>query len=121
MTVEEYVNRYFDDNGSPLSGLNNIKVDTAIITHDIKKAEQKLCEIYSERRSEVIHFINGKYDRPEIRLKDGTRYIVLNPNATSKGYRCKKAIIDRNITIGEFEDYVSGICLYCGKNDISFF
>lgn len=120
LTVEEYVNRYYEDCGSPLSGLNNVKVDTIIFTNDVEKADKKLNEIYNNHKSEVARFIKGSWTS-EIWLNDGSRYIWLRPLPGSKGYRCRKAIIDRNINFDDFLNYIDGVCLYCGKKDVSFF
>lgn len=119
MTLEEYVNLHRGES-SPMGGLNNVKVDTIIFTHDRDKAERKMTEVYNECPSRVYRFIKSSY-AIALHFYDGSRYMWLNPTSSARGYRCRKAIIDRNITLLEFQDHLDIPCMYCGKDDISFF
>ncbi len=120
MNIEEYLNRFLPDNGSPMSGLNNVKVNTIIFTHNRHKAENRLNVIYNENKNNVRKYLKGKDDL-QIWLNDGLRFIWVKPNRAARGYRCAKAIIDQDITLKELQDNIIGCLLYCGKSDVTFF
>lgn len=119
--IDEVIRGLFRGEGSKLSGLNNIKVHCGIFTNDSLKAEAKLRKIMSElNEGELDRFVLSS-NQKELILKNGERYIWIKPIDSSRGYRCKKAIIDRKIAYEDLISYVRFVCMYCGKGDIEIF
>lgn len=117
--IDDVIKGLFDDEESKeLGGLNNIKVHCGIFTNNSSKAEDKLKEIMNNFNNEEIYGLILSSDRKELKLNNGERYIWIRPTDNSRGYRCKKAIIDREISYKELMEHVAYVCMYCGEEDI---
>ncbi|WP_039230536.1 hypothetical protein [Clostridium haemolyticum] len=113
----------FDKDCGEMSGLNSIYVTYGIVTNDGNKAKAKLIEIYNKFNplGEVKFFALTRNDK-YIQLKNGESYRWIKPNTTtSRGYRCRKIIIDRNITMEELYSNILPICRTKGLEDVEIF
>ncbi|CAG7840845.1 hypothetical protein CLOHAE12215_02269 [Clostridium haemolyticum] len=121
--MDKVIKEAFNRDYGGMSDLNNGQVTYDIITNDTNKAESKLIEIYDKLNlnGEVKYFAwakNTKY----ILLKNGGSYRWIKPNTTtSRGYRCRKIIIDRNITMEELYSNILPRCRTKGLQDVEIF
>jgi hypothetical protein len=69
-----------------------------------------------EKKDYIERYIQSADDL-RMTLKDGTYYVWVKPVDNSRGHRCSKAYIDKNLTLNEL-DKVIPICILCSKNDI---
>lgn len=116
--IDEAIKGLFNGKSRELNGLNNVKVQCGIFTNNASKVEDKLKEIMNNFNNEEIDSLILSSDRKELRLKNGEKYIWIRPTDNSRGYRCKKAIIDREISYKELMEYVAYVCMYCGEEDV---
>jgi ribosomal protein L31 len=119
--MDESINNAFDRESSEMAGLNNVKVSCGILTMDPEKAELKLKELYYNFGGALVErFITSK-DRKDLLLKNSERYIWIKPDLSSRGYRCGKIILDRNITLEQLYEIVMPMCYACGRDDVKIF
>ena len=119
--MDSIINKEFNKESGEMCGLNNAKISCGILTNDSLKANSKLKELYYKfDKSEIEYFTISK-DRKELRLKNGKRYLWIKLSDCSRGYRCVKIIIDRNITLEELYEIVLPICYACGRDDVEIF
>lgn len=112
----------FRDEPRPLAGLNNIKLNCIVFSNNRIKAYDKMNSILENiDKDNLLRVIKVKDIIREIQLKDGTRYIWLNTNRYATAYRCKKVIIDRDLSRDLILDYVLLSACYCGKDDVEIF
>lgn len=116
--IDEIIKGIFDCDSHNLGGLNNIKVQCGIFTNDSSKAENKLIEIKNKFNDDEIERLILSEQNKELRLKNGNRYVWIKLIESSKGYRCRKAIIDRGVSLEQLDEIVFPICQYCGRDDI---
>lgn len=119
--MDAIINEEFDRNSGEMAGLNNIKVSCGVITNDWAKANLKFQELRCKYKdNEVEAFIINK-DRMELKLINNFRYTWIKSRTSSKGYRCGKIIIDRNITLEELNEIILPMCYACGRDDVEIF
>lgn len=119
--MDNIIKDTFNNDSGEMAGLNNIKVYCGILTNDPIKAEIKIKQIANKfTKDEITYFINSK-ERKELYLNDNKKYTWIKLNSNSRGYRCGKIIIDRNITLTQLDEIVLPICYACGKNDVEIF
>lgn len=119
--MDNIINNSFNRDSSKMAGLNNIKVYCGVITNDFGKASLKFQELKNKYTDEEVEIFRISKDYMELRLSNGERYIWIKANTSSKGYRCGKIIIDRNITLEELYEIIMPICYACGKEDVEIF
>ena len=119
--MDNIIRDAFNHESGQMAGLNNVKVSCGILTNDAVKAEIKLKELYNNFGETLVdRFILGK-DRKDLLLKNGERYIWIKPDLSSRGYRCGRIIIDRNITLEQFQNVILPMCYACGRDDVEIF
>ena len=114
--IEEYILNCFEKNKQ--SNFNYSKI--GVFTDDYNKAEEFFTNIYHNRRLEINYYRNSR-EIQEIRLLDGTLYKWIRPIYNSRGYRCDKAYIDKNLTLDELNYIVIPICVYCSRENVTVF
>lgn len=119
--MDRIISKEFDRESGKMAGLNNIKVSCGILTNDPAKAELKLQELYCKfDKNEIKRFVINIHEK-SLELFSGERYAWIKLNDGSRGYRCGKIIIDRNITLEELRTIIPNMCYACGRNDIEIF
>lgn len=118
--MSKIIKQSFNGESRKMAGLNNVKVYCGIFTNDSSKAENKLQQLIKQHQGNIKEKRFSK-DYKEIILNDDKRYIWIKANTSSRGYRCRTAIIDKNITLEELFEIICPICFYCGKEDIEVF
>jgi len=88
-----------------------------IFTNNRDKALRFFENLNNQNKENVERYRQGK-DQIDLLLKDGTYYTWIKPIDMSRGYRCYKAFIDRNLTLNELQMIVVPICVYCKKENI---
>lgn len=96
------------------------KIKVGIFTNDADKAENVLYKIFWDNIDVAQRFVNDK-DTKSVLLEDGTWYVWIKPILKSRGHRCRKAYIDRNINVDVLYELVVPICLFCTRKDITIF
>lgn len=114
MENKEYILNFFNGNVKNNYCENNI----GVFTNDRNKVEDLFNNIYHDKRQEINYYRNS-IKRQEIRLLDGTQYLWIRPNDKSRGHKCGKAYIDKNLTLNEL-DYVIPSC-YCSRENVIVF
>jgi len=89
-----------------------------VFTNDRDKAVKLFTNLYHDKRQEIDYYRNSR-EMQEIRLLDGTQYLWIGPIDNSRGHKCGKAYIDKNLTLNEL-DYVIPIC-YCSRENVIVF
>jgi hypothetical protein len=113
-TIEEYILNCFEENKE-----NNFHYSKiGVFTNDRNKVEKLFTNIYHDKRQEIDYYRNSR-EIQEIRLLDGTQYLWIRPNDKSRGHKCGKAYIDKNLTLNEL-DYVIPSC-YCSRENVIVF
>lgn len=119
--IDNYILKHFPEHSSTMRGLNNIKIHTGIFTNNKSKAENKIKEIYSKfNKNNIYNLLNSKHHK-ELQLIDGSRYVWIKPNSSSRRYRCASAFIDRELTLEELQYNVFPMCVYCGRDTVEVF
>lgn len=118
--MSKVIKQSFNGESREMAGLNNVKVYCGIFTNDSNKAENKLQQLIKQHQENVKEVRFSK-DYKQIILNDDRRYIWIKANMSSRGYRCRTAIIDKNITLEELFEIIQPLCIYCGKDDIEVF
>ena len=119
--IDEVIKEVFNRNSEEMAGLNNVKVYCGILTNDSIKAEMKIKQLANKfTKDKIRYFVNSK-ERKELCLNNGKRYVWIRLNLASRGYRCGKIIVDRNITLTQLKEIILPICYACGKNDVEIF
>lgn len=111
--LEEYILNCFEENVN--NDYFNNKI--GVFTKDRNKAEEFFTDLYHEKRQEIDYYRNSR-EIQEIRLFDGTQYLWIKPYDGSRGHKCGKAYIDKNLTLNELNYIVIPICIYCKRNDV---
>lgn len=119
--MDDIIKNAFNKDSGEMAGLNNIKVSCGILTNDSAKAELKLQELYCKYNKEDVEIFIMSTDRKELRLNNGERFVWIKLNNGSRGYRCGKIIIDRNIRLEELQEIILPICYACGRDDVEIF
>jgi hypothetical protein len=96
--------------------------NVGIFTNNTDKVKMIFSNLYEQNKNNVEKYREGiKSEHVDLILKDNTRYIWIKPNNGSRGHRCGKAYIDKNLTLTELQYYVYPICTYCTRKDIVVF
>lgn len=120
--IDADIKSMFRDEPHPLAGLNNVKVNYIVFSNNRIKASNKMNSILeSIDKDNLLRVIKIKDIIREIQLKDGARYIWLNTNRYATAYRCRKVIIDRDLSRDELDIFVLPSAWYCGKDDVEIF
>jgi len=114
--IEEYILHFFED--SKELKLHNSKI--GVFTNDYYKALKLFTNLYHDKRQEIDSYRNSESIQ-EIRLLNGTQYLWIKPINNSRGHRCEKAYIDKNLTLNELNNIVIPICVYCRREDVVVF
>jgi hypothetical protein len=114
--LEEYILSCFEENKE--ISFHNSKI--GVFTHDRDKVEKLFTNIYHDKRQEIDYYRNSR-ELQEIGLLDGTLYKWIKPNDGSRGHKCGKAYIDKNLTLNELNYIVVPICVYCSRENIIVF
>lgn len=114
--IEEYILNCFEKNKQ--SNFNYSKI--GVFTNDRDKAVKLFTNLYHDKRQEIDYYRNSR-EMQEIRLLDGTQYLWIRPIDNSRGYRCGKAYIDKNLTLDELNYIVIPICVYCSRENVTVF
>jgi hypothetical protein len=115
-TIEEYILNCFEENKE-----NNFHYSKiGVFTNDRNKAEKLFTNIYHDKRQEIDYYRNSR-EIQEIRLLEGTLYKWIRPIDNSRGNRCDKAYIDKNLTLDELNYIVIPICVYCSRENVIVF
>ena len=114
--IEEYILHFFEENVKNNYFENNI----GVFTNDRDKAEKLFTNIYHDKRQEIDYYRNSR-EMQEIRLLDGTQYLWIRPIGNSRGHKCGKAYIDKNLTLNELDYIVVPICIYCSRENVTVF
>ena len=93
------------------------RTNAGVFTHSRYKAEQFLDNLFQANRELVEQYKKSK-DEIVLLLKDGSRYTWIKPTNSSRGYKCSKAYIDKNLTLNELNKIVFPICIYCARGDV---
>ena len=112
--IEEFILHLFEENVKN----NYFKNKIGIFTNNHDKAVKLFTNLYHNKRQEIDYYRNSR-EMQEIRLLDGTQYLWIKPNDGSRGHKCGKAYIDKNLTLNEL-DYVMPIC-YCLRENVIVF
>jgi len=112
--IEEYILHFFEKNVKN----NYFENKIGVFTNDRDKAVKLFTNLYHDKRQEIDYYRNSK-EIQEIRLLDGTQYLWIKPNDGSRGHKCGKVYIDKNLTLNEL-DYVIPIC-YCSRENVIVF
>jgi len=111
--LEEYILNCFEENVD--NDYFNNKI--GVFTKDRDKVEEIFTNIYHDKRQEIDYYRNSR-EMQEIRLLDGTQYLWIKLNDGSRGHKCGKAYIDKNLTLNELNYIVIPICIYCKRENV---
>lgn len=105
MFQEEHMNSFY-----------NYKI--GIFTNNRDKASIIFEDLYNQNKENIERYRQGK-DQIDLLLKDGTYYTWIKPINMSRGHRCCKAYIDKNLTLDILNTVVVPICAYCTRENIT--
>lgn len=88
-----------------------------IFTNNRNKASAFFEDLYNQNKEDVERYRQGK-DQIDLLLKDGDYYTWIKPIDMSRGHRCCKAFIDKNLTLDILQEIVVPICAYCTRKNI---
>lgn len=112
---EELILSYFDElSNNDYISCNN---KTGIITNDIDKCNIIFNKIYSENENNIEYFKNSNYTK-ELKLLSGEIYVWIKARESSRGHKCSKAYIDKNIPLDVLHNIVLPICVFVSRKDV---
>jgi len=89
-----------------------------IFTNNRNKAFALLKDLYNQNKENVEKYWQSK-DNISLILKDGTYYTWIKPIDSSRGHRCCKAFIDKNLILNMLYTIVAPICVYCTRENVT--
>jgi len=89
-----------------------------VFTNNRGKAIVFFEDLYNQNKEDVERYMHSK-DQIDLLLKDGNRYSWIKPIEMSRGHKCCKAFIDKNLTLDVLHTVVVPICAYCTKENIT--
>jgi len=89
-----------------------------VFTNNRDKASAFFENLYNQNKENVERFRQSK-DQIDLSLKDETYYTWIKPLDSSRGHKCSKAFIDKNITLNELNCIIVPICAYCTRGNIT--
>jgi len=112
---EEFILSCFDDKecNDYISWNNKI----GIITDDIDKCNTIFNKIYLENEGNIEYFKNSTYSK-ELKLLSGEVYVWIKARKSSRGHKCSKAYIDKNIPLDILHNVVLPICVFVSRKDV---
>lgn len=116
--MKEYILESFKNSESREMCFGNFsRVSTGIVTDDRNKAKSILDELAFVNEGNIIRYIQGQEDLRLI-LNDKTNYVWIKPMNNARGYRLQNAWIDKNIGLEFYNEIITPMCCYCGKENI---
>lgn len=109
----DYIIKMFSEKQERLLLNKNI----GIFTNDKNKAQMIFDKIYDQNKDKIERYRKGE-ETIDLLLYDNTHYIWIRPINMSRGHRCTKAYIDKNLTLYELKDVVLPICINCSRTNI---
>lgn len=97
---------------------NNKKV--GIFTNNSNKAISIFEDLVGQNKNYINRYRKSK-NNIDLLLEDGNYYTWIKTIDASKGHRCGKAYIDRNLTLKELQEIVIPICTCCKRKNIIVF
>ena len=88
-----------------------------IITNDVDKCNTIFKKIYSENEKNIEYFKNSTYSK-ELKLLSGEVYVWIKARKSSRGHKCSKAYIDKNIPLDILHNIVLPICVLVSRKDV---
>ena len=113
LSTNYIINMFPEDH---MTQFNNGKI--GVFTNKRDKASIIFEELYSQNKENVERYRQSK-DQIDLLLKDGDYYTWIKPTDNSRGHRCYKAFIDKNITLDILNTIVVPICVYCTRENIT--
>ena len=89
-----------------------------VFTNNRNKASMFFDNLYNQNKEDVERYRQSK-DQIDLLLKDGTYYTWIKPIDSSRGHKCFKAFIDKNITLNMLHYSIVPICAYCTRENIT--
>lgn len=93
------------------------KTKIGIFTNSRYKAILFFDELYNRNNEQIEWYKNSK-DEISLLLKDESYYTWIKPIDSSRGHRCSKAYIDKNLTLNELQEIVFPICVFCTRDTV---
>lgn len=91
-----------------------------IFTNNSNKA-WLIFEDLANQNKDNINRYRKSLDHIDLLLKDGTYYTWIKTIDNSRGHKCQKAYIDKNLTLKELQEIVVPICTHCERENIIVF
>jgi len=89
-----------------------------VFTNNRDKAFTFFKDLYNQNKENIERFRQSR-DQIDLLLKDKTYYTWIKPIDSSRGHKCYKAFIDKNITLNELNYVIVPICAYCTRENIT--
>jgi len=89
-----------------------------VFTNNRDKASMFFDDLYNKNKENVEKYWQSK-DNISLVLKDETYYTWIKPIDNSRGHRCFKVFIDKNLTLNQLHTVVVPICAYCTRENIT--
>jgi len=110
----DYIGNMFQE--EHITPFYNYKI--GIFTNNRDKASIFFENLYGENKENVDKYMRSE-SQLSLLLKDGTYYTWVKPIDNSRGHRCCKAYVDKNLTLDILNTVVVPICAYCTRENIT--
>lgn len=112
----DYILEMFSERQNSILPLKN---KVGVFTNDPSKARSLLEDLYNQNKDNTERYRQSNDSEcMDLLLKDGTYYTWIKPIRMSRGHRCSRAYIDKNLTLTELQLMVLPLCVYCERKDV---